>query len=315
MEFHTRGIHYFAGRVVCPFAGIGTRAADASNRLALDDDSTTVAIDRDRRTITIRNDRSYGAKTTLADLTFLAVGTTPAGERAPCTIHLKVDKSGGSYDVDLHPHVRDLTRIVRAEFEPFQVTVLDEDRSILVLDPARATRTLTEPSFALKVAMAMLSVTDHSEGVTQDPAEPGYRVADLSVGVGALGLRYQVVRVRLVSLDASNAPLIARGSVVDMLREGAWELELAALSARWLTETIQRDLFLFGLDEVPLLRDVRAHGLRKGQRLAFRIAKDRGEIVLDGQAAPLAGAHDVARAYLEFHALGGLLAHAAERRR
>ena len=75
---------------------------------------------------------------------------------------------------------------------------------------------------------------------------------------------------------------------------------------------MQRDLFLFGLDELKLLADVRARGLRKGQTMSFRFEKGRGEVVLGGQSEAFPGAMDVARAYLEFHMLGGLLCECAD---
>jgi len=53
--------------------------------------------------------------------------------------------------------------------------------------------------------------------------------------------------------------------------------------------------------------------LRAGQVLAFRFGPDGGEVRLDGETAPLPAAHDLARAYLEFHMLGGLIADAARR--
>ena len=69
-----------------------------------------------------------------------------------------------------------------------------------------------------------------------------------------------------------------------MLRDGTWEMKLTALSEKWLPEVVQRDLFLYGLEEMPLLREVRARGLRKGQTLAFRFSNGSGEIVLDSEA-------------------------------
>jgi hypothetical protein len=75
---------------------------------------------------------------------------------------------------------------------------------------------------------------------------------------------------------------------------------------------VKRDLFLFGLDELPLLSEVRQRGLRKDQTMSFRFEHGSGEVRLDGRSEPFAGAADVARAYLEFHMLGGLLAESAE---
>jgi hypothetical protein len=310
--YRGRGIYFFRGRVTCPLAGIGSRPGDASNRLVLDDTATEVTIDRASGRITVRDDRAYDEKTVVADLMFLADGCSERGERVPFSIHLKVQKTGHKYSVDLHRHLRNQIPMVRAEYEPFEVIATDRGRPLVLLDRRRTDELITKPSLALRVVKALMAMRDHTAGVAQDPAQAGYRVADLSVGFGALGLEYMVARAQLVSLDAANAPLIEAGSVPAMLRDGAWEMKLMALSDKWLPEVVRRDLFLYGLDEVPLLREVRARGLRKGQTLAFRFAKGKGELALDGEAAPLPGALDVARAYIEFHMLGGLLAESAE---
>jgi hypothetical protein len=312
--YRGRGIHFFPGRVTCPLAGIGSRPADASNRLVLDDTETEVTIDRAAGRITVRDDRAYGDKTVVADLMFLAEGFTEGGERTPFAIHLKIQKTGHKYSLDLHRHMRNQTPVVRAEYEPFEVIVTDRGRSEVVLDRRRTDELITKPSLALRVVKALMAMRDHTEGVQQDPAQAGYRVADLSVGFGALGVEYMMARAQLVSLDPANAPLIAQGSVPAMLQGGAWEMKLTALSEKWLPDVVKRDLFLYGLEELPLLREVRARGLRKGQTLAFRFSNGSGEIALDGEAVPLPGALDVARAYIEFHMLGGLLAESAEAR-
>ena len=312
--YNTRGVSSFPGRVICPLAGVGRRAGHASNRLVLDDADTEVAIDRGAGRITVQNDRAYPRKTTVADLTFPADGFAASGARTPFAIHLKVQKTGHRYQVDLHRHLRNQTPIARADYEPFVVTAHDGAAQTVLLDRERTDRLITRPSLALRMVKALMAMKDNLEGVQQDPAVRGYRVADLSVGFGALGLNCMMARAELASLDGVNAPLIERGSVVEMLRDGAWELKLTALSERWLPEVVQRDMFLYGLDEIPLLQPVRARGLRTGQTLAFRLHRGSGEIALDGQTAPLPAAHDVARAYIEFHMLGGLLAEAAERR-
>jgi hypothetical protein len=310
--YNARGIYFFPGRIVCPLAGVGTRPADASNRLVLDDADSEVTIDRELRRITVRNDREYADKQIVADLMFLATGHGKAGERAPFSIHLKVQKHGHKYSVDLHRHLRHQLTMTRAEFEPFEVIAIDRGRSETLLDERKANGLCTKPSLALRVVKAVMAMRDHLEGLTQDPAQPGYRVVDLSVGFGAFGMAYMMARAQLTSLDAANAPLIERGDVPEMLRDGAWEMKLTALSEKWLPEVVQRDLFLYGLDEVPLLRDVRARGLKKGQALAFRFARGHGEVALDGEATALPGALDIARAYIEFHMLGGLIAEHAE---
>jgi hypothetical protein len=314
-RFASRGIFYFSGCVRCPLAGIGSRPENASNRLALDDDSTAVTIDHEAARITVENSRSYADKTVVCDLMFLAIGISAAGERKPFGIHLKILKEGRKFSVDLHRHLRSQVPSVRAEYEPYEVVVIDGETRRVMMDKAEADRLIKKPSFALRVVKSLMAMRDHLDGIKQDPKAPGYRVADLSVGFGALGLNYMIARAQLESRSADNARLIERGDVVEMLRDGAWELRLTAFSEKWLPEVVQRDMFLFGLDDVELLEPVKQHGLRKNQTLAFRFDKGQGEVLLDGKSEPFAGALDTARAYLEFHMLGGLLVENAEMRR
>jgi hypothetical protein len=311
--FRTRGITYFPGRVRCPLAGVGTRGDFESNRLVVEDEHTEVTIDRAARRITVSNDARYPHKTVVCDLLFLADGTTAAGARSPFSVHLKIQKSGGAWSLDLHRHLRTHDALVAAELERFEVVVTDGKRQEVVFDDAKADRLIERPSLALRVVKSVMAMRDHLDGVAQDPSAPGFRIADLSVGFGALGLSWMLARARLASLSGANAGMIERGSIAEMLRDGAWELRLTAFSDKWLPEVVQRDLFLFGLDQLPLLRDVRARGLRKGQTMSFRFERGGGAAELDGRVEPLPGAHDVARAYLEFHMLGGLLAEHAER--
>jgi len=311
--FRSRGIFYFAGRVRCPLAGVGSRGDYDSNRLALDDADTEVTIDRRAARITVRNTKQYAHKSLVCDLMFLAEGTTASGARTPFSIHLKILKSGGAFSVDLHRHIRNQDPILSAEFEPFEVIVTDGVRSQVLLNKAISDRLASRPSLALLLVKALMAMRDNLEGVAQDPRVPGFRVADLSVGFGALGLEWMLARAELASRSGENAELIERGSIVDMLRDGTWELKVTAFSEKWLPEVVQRDLFLFGLDELPLLQEVRARGLRKGETMAFQFEKGRGEIALGGRSEAFPGAMDVARSYLEFHMLGGLLCESAEK--
>lgn len=304
-QYLTRGVYFLPGRVTCPFASLGTRAANLSNRLVLDED-TDVTVDG--TTIALRDQRAYAKKTRLVDLELLAVGVTADGRRIPFVIDLSISKTGTRYTTELHGHLRESVPLVRAEYEPF-IVIAGGD---VVFDQRIADAAVRQPSFALRVAKALMDVKDHIAGVTQDPAKLGYRVADLSIGVGMLGIGWMIARAQLLSLDPANAPLIAHGSVPDMLRDGAWEMRLSAMSDRWVGDAVKRDLFLCGIADMPLLAGVKDRGLRKGQTLAFRFSQGSGQIVLDGTPAPLPNALDIARAYLEFHVLGGIIADYAE---
>jgi len=295
---------YIPGRVACPLAGVGARAANASNRLVVDP-ATDVTIEG--RTITLRDDRVRSTKTPIADLVWLAEGRDGAGRSVPFTIHLEVTKLGREVAIDLHTHEpRPLERTALV-YEPLEIIL---DGRVLV-DRRRLDDAVARVPLARRAAAALATTRDHLAGVLQDPATVGYRVLDRSMGVGAFGRGAMLVRARLISLAATNAPLIARGSLVEMMRDGAWELSLEALTERTLPDLVARDLELVGLAELPLLRDLCAGKMRRGQVVAFRCVPGAPEVRLDDQRAPFPDALDVARAYLEFHTLGGMLAAAA----
>jgi hypothetical protein len=310
--YQGRGIWFFDGRVACPLAGVGARGAHAANRLVIEDERATVTIDRARARIDVASRGAYPEKALVADLTFLADGVTERGERSPLAIHLEIYREGDRITLDLHRHLRTRDALIDADFEAFTVVVEERGAPRTVLDRDIALAMIRHPSLTHRAIKALMAMKDHLEDARQDLGKPGFAVADLELGFGLGPLSKMLVRARLTSLRPATALSGAR-TAAELFQRGAWELELIALSEKHLAEVIKRDLMLFGIDRVPLLAPVLAHGLRRGQRLAFRFEGGTGEIVLDGAAAPLEDAADVARAYLEFHMLGGFLAEYAER--
>jgi hypothetical protein len=312
-SYNARGVYYFQGRVLCPLAGVGRRGSHDSNRLVLDDSDTVVSIDRARRLIRVHNDRVYTDKHALADLMFLARGTTASGLTTPFGIHLKIFKRGQKLSLDLHRHMRTAENLTAAEFEPFEVVVTDGKHEQKVLDEQRVQALVCKPSWALRIVRSIMALRDNLDA---PGTAPDGRMADLSVGFGALGLEWMLARAELRALrgSAQLQPGQPRPSLAEQLRSGAWEMKLTATSTRWLPAVVQRDLFLFGLDQLPLLARVRERGLERNETLAFRFEGGEGQVLLGNQSTELPGALDVARAYLEFHMLGGLLCDQVERR-
>lgn len=278
----------------CPLAGVGTRAADASNRLVVDDRATRVTIDGS--TLTIEDPRRPATKTVIADLVWLGEGQGADGQVASFTIHLELFKTGDEWSIDLHTHEpRALAHRASALYEPFTIVAVANGRRETVVDPARLARTVGRVPLARRFSGKLLTMRDHV-GPSSSPA----LVFDRSIGIGALGRGMFLARVRLAHLE--GAPV--RGTLAEQLVSGTWELSLEALTDRWLPELVARDLQLFGVPEMPLLADLRAGNLRRGQTLAFRTD---GQIRVDDATAALPGALDLARAYLELHMLGGIL--------
>jgi hypothetical protein len=304
--FHGRGVYYFTGGVTCPLAGVGTRAANASNRIALDDDRSTVTVDRARRRIAFRNAERYERSRIVGDVLFLGLGTTPEGEHAPFGVHLKVSKRGERMTASVHPHPTTRSPLAAAEFERFEVVLDDGSERRVVLTPEKAERAVREPDLAARLSSYFLQVEDRLAGKPIRPDEAGARLVDLSIGFGAPWLSLAVAHVELRSLDRANAPLVRRGAIAEMLTRGSWELRIAARTPILKSE-FDRDLFLFGLDGVELLAPLKWRGLLPGEALVIGFDQGEGFVSLGGRRSAIPNPADVARAYLEFHLLGGLI--------
>lgn len=283
-----RGPHiaFLRGRVRCPLAGIGHRPADESNRLVIDAPSTQVTIEG--ATITIEDDRAPAEKTVIADLVWLA-----EAQGTSFTIHLELWKTGNAWSFDLHTHEpAPLADRTTTSYEPFTIVASARGRREVIVDPARLARTVARVPLARRLSSALMTTRDHPRADRV--------VFDRSIGMGARGRGMFLVRARLARLD--DGPIAGR--LAQLLAEGTWELSLEALTDRWLPELVARDLVLFGVPDLPLLADLRAGRLRRGQTLAFR---SDGLVRVDDAVAPLPGALDLAREYLELHMLGGIM--------
>ncbi len=303
-----RGVYYVAGHIRCPLAGVGSRAADASNRVALDDDHTEVTVDRAAHRITFRNTHRYPRRQLIGDLVLLGTGTTKKEGTVPFAVHLKIEKDETRFRTAVHPHPTTRAQVIDADVEPFEVFVTDGHTATRVLDPATARKAIREPELTARVANLFLQVEDHTEGKPIQVGEGGGPLVDLTIGYGAPHMNLRVARVQVLSLEPSNAALIRRGALAEMLAHGAWELRIAPGVVPLPKEEFERDLFLFGVDDVAVLAPLKTHGLAKGETLVVGYRDGKGFIGIDERRAEISNPSDVARSYLEFHFLGGVIA-------
>jgi len=307
-RLHGRGVYYVTGHVEAPLAGLGTRDAHASNRIALDDDASEVTIDRAGRRIVFRNARRYPARTIVGDVLLLGTGTTTPEGRVPFGVHLKVEKEGDRFRTSIHPHPTTRARVLEPDIEPFDVFVDDGKAETRVLTPEQARKAIREPELAARVANLLLQVEDHTVGKAIVAGAAGSRLVDLTIGYGAPHMNLKVARVQVLSLDPANAPLVERGALAEMLAHGSWELRLSPTALTLPKSEFDRDLFLFGLDDVDVLAPLKTRGLRRGETLVIGYRDGTGFVALDDRRADIAHPADVARAYLEYHLLGGIIA-------
>jgi hypothetical protein len=306
-QYRSRGVHYFDGAVASRLAGVGSRGAHASNRLALDDDHSVVTVDRERHRILFRNTHRYGLDDLVGCLLFLGRGTTASGESVPLGVHLKIHKTRNRFHARLHPHPTVRDEIVAATFEPFDVVLSNGENETLALTPDGMRQAVRDPVLTARLAAIFLQVDDRLEGEVIQPEKPGARLVDLSIGFGSEKVNLDVARVQLVSRAAENAELIRSGALPAMFRRGSWELRIEAESPAIPPSEFKRDLFLFGLDDLGILAPLKRRGLLRGETLVVGLDDGAGFVEFDGARAEIANPADVARAYLEFHFVGGVL--------
>jgi hypothetical protein len=306
--FRGRGVYYFDGPVRSPVGDIGSRSPFATNRLALDDEYSLVHVDRANRRILFRNEHRYGLNKLVGCLLLLGRGTTASGREVPVAAHLKIHKTGNHFMPTLHPHPTVREKVVSAVFAPFDVVLSNGKSEKSALTPARAIEAVREPELSARLAKIFVQVTDHLEGVELAPGKPGSALVDLSIGVGSEKINMKLARVRLLSKDAENGELIRRGSVGAMLEKGDWEFRVDSLSPYVPKWEFDRNFFLFGIERVPALEKVARRGLLHGEALVVGFRDGKGYIGVNEVRSEIPNPADVARAYLEFHFVGGVVA-------
>lgn len=313
-RFTRRGVYYFRGRVRSPLAGVGTRGAQATNRLALDDGHSRVTIDHRTKKIVFRNTRDDYDDQLVGCILFLAVGTTKSGKKVPAAVHVKIEKDDDDFEVNVHAHLTVREEVVSIDAELFRVVVDNGKKQRVVLTRPEAIRAVRERKPSSRLGQLLTKVENNLEDVKEDPTLPGARVADVSIGIGKGFLSTMALRAKLVSLDGVAKKRSSRGSAAKILGRGAWLLKLTCTSRLLPEETFRRDLFLLGLDKLPMLERLRKKGLKKGESLVFTFRKGKGTIRYRGQTKQINNAPDLVRTYLEFNFLGSILAHQLELR-
>lgn len=278
---------------VIPEAAIETRNCD---RLALDDAQTSAVVDEARREIRIRNDRAYAESTIVADVLLHARGQW-GGNARPYLVHLVVSKDSGGW----HNRVSTYTvpgngTPARAEIEDWTV-VIEESRET-VLTPAQARAAIVDPPFSSRLVGSFAQARD----IRTDPAQPP--ALEISVALGPL--KYKVARARLELPAAIRQN--PRQPLWPALERDDWSFELESLSSLAPQDLVRHDLFLFGLDTHPLLKDVMRRGYRADEKLTVGRRDGAGYVSIGSQSAPFPQAPQTAMTFLRDTYVGMVLA-------
>ena len=309
-----RGVYFFDGPYKSQLAGLGQRGDYASNYLALDDGRSRATWDPHARKIVIRNTHSYDEETQIADVLVSGYGKTTSGDWVPLGIHLRVFKEDDEFEPLIHAHVVVEEGLVQADFLSLQVILDDGKQRTVAFTKTLGVKAAKDPFAESTLAKVIgLKAVNNLEGEEVDIARYGAKLADGSVGIGRSFLSKLVLRAQLISLEGSR--LLKRGeTLAQVLAAGAHELRLTALSSLLPREKVARDIFLLGLDELPMLQKTIREGLLDGETLAFEFRHGKGTIKLGSKRAEVDDAAEIVRRYLEFDFLGAIVRHQMELR-
>jgi hypothetical protein len=307
-EYGERGVYYIEGAVRSPIDNIGERSEYAANRLALDDDRSRVVVDRARNRIVVHKAHRYGLRELVGCLLLIGRGTTESGRDVPAAVHLRIHKSGNRFSSSLHPHPTVREKLVRATFTPFEVVLDNGVKQKVALTAEQTVEAVRDPELTARLASIAIQVTDHLEGVMPSPERPNEPLVDIAIGFGSERVNLKLVRVRLLSKSADNAPMIRRGSIDEMIERGDWEFLVDSQSPYVPRSEFQRSFFLFGIDDLPATQKFARRGLLYSESLSVGLKDGVGYIAADGERSEIPNPAEVARAYLEFHFVGGMVA-------
>lgn len=294
-ELRGVGVHAFAGSQPCPFS-IGAEA-NACRRVALADGETGVQIDAAQHRIVLTNGKNYAGKTQIADVFLPATAKDAAGRVVPLVLHAKISKSGNhSLTVSSHGHGPVSGPFSDVTMEPWQIVgATGPGAEKQLLSDKKAVATLASPSLAARVAREFVEVEDSRPKGSSHP--------DITIKLGLGKLAASVLRSRLVVPNATHPEQLQK-----TLQSGTWSLEMASLSNSIPLSVTRHELFLYGLDQQPLVQRIRSEGFKKGSRLVVGARDGVGYLSIGDESVAFPEAAQSAQRYMDLSFIGLILA-------
>ena len=287
--FSERGVHVFASASGCPLGVLSD-----CNRIALDDAHSRVELDRAAGTILFRNTWNYADDAVIGDMLLHGQARAADGRLVPVSLHLLVSKDGQDWSTSVHAHAPVPGDLTEVKLDALRVEVEVDGQRQVLLTHEQALRTLASPSTAAKLAKQFVQVRDNRV----EAAKAEYSDITIALGLGK------------AALPAVRASLHVPGGHADLakaLQHGDWTLELQALRSRLPLSVIQRDLFLFGMEQVELLQPLREAGFAKHDKLLLGARDGKGYLSFRGQQVDYPQAGTAAQAFLQDSFIGLVL--------
>ncbi|WP_220494224.1 hypothetical protein [Aquipseudomonas guryensis] len=292
-EFKGRGVFQFASASGCPLATAETPLSEC-NRIALDDTYSRAQLDSASKTLVLHNNQDYADETVIGDVLLHGRAQAENGQQVPVSLHLLISKDGQEWSTSLHAHAPVMGDLSEVQVDLYQVQADVAGKRQSLLQPDHALQVLTSPSTAARMAKQFVQVRDNRV----EAAKAEYADITIALGLGK------------ASLPALRASLHVPGGHADLaktLHSGSWSLELQALRSRLPLSVIQRDLFLFGMEQVELLQPLQSEGFAKHEKLLLGARDGKGYLSYRGQQIDYPQAGVAAQAFLQDSFIGLVL--------
>lgn len=295
-ELQGADVFTFAGDTTCPFA-IGS---DKNNcrRVALADTATRAEVLPEKHQILLSNSQKYAHKTLIADVFLPATAKDERGNEVPLVLHAKISKSGDhAMTISAHAHAPVSGSFHDVTMESWQIRADNGKKETQVLfSEEQALSTLANPSLAARLAHEFVEVQDNRPGNKQGSP-------DITVKVGLGKLSAAFMRGRLDAPEGSTPEQLHH-----TLQSGNWSLQFESLSNSIPLAVAQHELFLYGLNEQPLLQTIYRNGFKKGDSLIVGARNGEGYLSVGGQTAAFPAASQSAMRYMDVSFIGLILA-------
>lgn len=291
-EFRGRGVFHFASDSGCATV---TRSADRNcNRIALDVADAQASVDRQTHAIVIDANEPPDSKTVIGDVLLHGSGIAADGQRVPLSLQVLLRRSGTKWTSDTYVHSPVRGKFSDIVLDPYQISVREGAGERVLFSAEQARKVLAQPSIAARVASYFVVVRPSD---AQNPTAD-----DITIGLGVGRVSKSLMRASF-SADQSAAD-----DLDTLLATGTWNLHLQALSGQIPLWVVQRQLFVFGLEDSPLLQAARQRGLNKRDTLELGAVNGKGYLRYNGREQAFANAGASGAAFMRDSFIGLILA-------
>jgi hypothetical protein len=293
IELSGRGVYHFASASGCPAGGDAAANADC-NRIAVDIPEAKAEVDTTSRQI-LFSSGPVGKDIVVGDVLLQGSGIATNGQRVPLSLHVLVRHKGEQWEMETYVHAPVEGNFSQVSMDAYEIVVRDGPHAHTIMAPADVGKLFADPSLRKRLARSVVSVRSSD---SDDPATAG-----IAVGLGFGKVSKSLLRAGFKATGTSS-PV----GVDQAFRSGNWEIELDALSSHIPRWVVQRELFLFGLENQPVLRAVQDSGFKKHDVLAFGARDGKGYLRFNGRETPFDGAVGSGYAFMQESFMGLILA-------